>query len=74
MNAKARWQRDLGQKLSAARADRSQAVVARLAEMHPNTLARIERGEIEPGGWALARLAAALGVSLDLLAGIPAAE
>lgn len=40
------------------------------AEMAPNTLARIERGEQEPGAWAMARLAVALGCSADQILGI----
>lgn len=70
MDDKATWLLDLGRRISAARGSRTQAAVASDAEMAPNTLARIERGELEPGAWAMARLAVAIGVSADRLLGI----
>lgn len=47
----------------------SQDELAELASIHRVTLARYESGKIDPGSQALARIANALGVSMDVLAG-----
>ena len=59
--------KELGARVAAARSNRTQAAVAKLAAMAPNTWARIERGEMVPRADALRRIALALGVSADWL-------
>lgn len=52
----------------------SQDELAELASIHRVTLARYEAGKIDPGSQALARIADALGVSMDVLAGRSSTE
>jgi transcriptional regulator with XRE-family HTH domain len=48
----------------------TQATLAEAAETTTETVSRIERGILEPSASLLARLATALGVSMDTLAGL----
>lgn len=52
----------------------SQEELAELANIHRVTLARYEAGRVDPGTQAIARLAEALGVSVDVLFGIEQTE
>lgn len=47
----------------------SQDELAELASIHRVTLSRYESGRVEPGAQALARIADALGVTVDMLLG-----
>ena len=51
-----------GRHLAAARtkAGLKQTELAQLAGIHPNTLKRLERMDIIPGGWAIGKIEAAL--------------
>jgi transcriptional regulator with XRE-family HTH domain len=49
------------------RAGLSMRQLAASAGMHPGYLTRVERGLVEPGVGAVARLASALGVTVDEL-------
>ena len=48
----------------------TQATLAEAVDASPETISRIERGQMEPGADLLARLAQALGTSMDTLAGL----
>jgi len=62
---------DVGQRLAAARARRqvSQGTVARLAGLAPSYLSRIETSKVHPTFATVQRVAAALDISLEELAG-----
>jgi len=61
----------LEQRLSALRKEKkiSQQELAEKAGIHPNVLGRYERGEATPSVEMAAKLANALGISLDYLSG-----
>src|SRR5229473_7890200 len=48
----------------------TQATLAEAADTTPETISRVERGMLEPSASLLARLAVALGTSMDSLAGL----
>src|SRR5260370_14532596 len=48
----------------------TQAAMAEAADTTPETISRVERGNLEPSASLLARLAVALGTSMDSLAGL----
>jgi len=48
----------------------TQAALAEAADTTPETISRVERGNLEPSASLLARLAVALGTSMDSLAGL----
>lgn len=48
----------------------TQAALAEAAETSPETISRVERGMLEPSASLLARLALALGTTMDSLAGL----
>ena len=62
-------QRDIGKRIAEIRRDRglNQDQLAELAMIHRVTLAKYETGVVEPGAFALSRIADALGVSTDEL-------
>ncbi len=63
---------DLGERLLILRRRRgfSQGTLAKAADMHRNTIARVEQGDIEDlSGQTLLKLAKALGCSTDMLLG-----
>ncbi|WP_062347799.1 helix-turn-helix domain-containing protein [Herbidospora yilanensis] len=65
----------LGAVLRQARGDRSMTEVAATAGISPETLRKIETGRVPtPAFFTIAALAAALGISLDVLAEITTAE
>ncbi|GLX93555.1 MULTISPECIES: helix-turn-helix domain-containing protein [Herbidospora] len=65
----------LGALLRQARGDRSMTEVAATAGISPETLRKIETGRVPtPAFFTIAALAAALGISLDVLAEITTAE
>nr|WP_062333087.1 helix-turn-helix domain-containing protein [Herbidospora sakaeratensis] len=65
----------LGALLRQARGDRSMTDVAATAGISPETLRKIETGRVPtPAFFTIAALAAALGISLDVLAEITTAE
>ncbi len=65
----------LGAVLRQARGDRSMTEVAATAGISPETLRKIETGRVPtPAFFTVAALAAALGISLDVLAEIATTE
>ncbi|WP_066370457.1 helix-turn-helix domain-containing protein [Herbidospora mongoliensis] len=65
----------LGTVIRQARGDRSMIEVAAAAGISPETLRKIETGRVPtPAFFTIAALATALGISLDVLAEITAAE
>ncbi|GAA3133737.1 helix-turn-helix transcriptional regulator [Planomonospora alba] len=65
----------LGTILRQARGERSMAEVAAAAGLSPETLRKIETGRVPtPAFFTVAALARALGVSLDVLAEVSAAD
>lgn len=58
---------DIGKRIAALRRERgySQDELAEMSQLHRVTLARYETGVLEPGAFALTRIADALGVSTD---------
>ncbi|WP_170991183.1 helix-turn-helix domain-containing protein [Herbidospora galbida] len=65
----------LGALLRQARGDRSMTEVAATAGISPETLRKIETGRVPtPAFFTIAALAAALGISLDVLAEITTSE
>lgn len=62
-------QNDIGKRIAAIRRDRgyNQEELAEMANLHRVTLAKYETGTVEPGAFALSRIADALGVTTDEL-------
>lgn len=52
----------------------TQKELADAAELHPNTVARLERGEHEPTWPLVLKLAGVFGVDCTAFGGVPAAE
>ena len=52
----------------------TQAFLAEQARLSPNYIARLERGELGPSLFVANRICEALGIDLELLVGLPAAD